>query len=433
MRVLAASAIALAAMMAWSYAMAEDVHILGFRFGCETPDGEKRKPKFGDVGGAFFTDLPNKRKPCLETIDRMIYSCTVNTTFISHDLNRTYADCLPIFEKQAQECIVHFDLQRAKCNASGDDVNREAHASDTRPDEDDTGDTGEYGSSVGDAWKPWEDEAASDDSDDEQWVDIAGPNEEYEPDDGGGGECGDVWADCPVDTYWTKEQQEGARRVELWVNFADPQANAGTHLGDEGWGHEAVDATGESGDAADSAREDYEDCLGACDELQSDESQSDYASALAETMGETPVAAVNQNSYQVELENLEAERQAQLVEAERQAQLVEAERLMAEAERQAQLVEAERLMAQKAELERQKQEVEEAPWQAALRAVKAAAEELATFRAEQAEAAWQVERAAWQAEQAEAERQAQQAEAERLSNVPLPPSCRSAYCSGAVQ
>ena len=41
MRVLAASAIALAAMMAWSYAMAEDVHILGFRFGCETPDGEK--------------------------------------------------------------------------------------------------------------------------------------------------------------------------------------------------------------------------------------------------------------------------------------------------------------------------------------------------------------------------------------------------------
>ena len=42
-----------------------------------------------------------------------------------------------------------------------------------------------------------------------------------------------------------------------------------------------------------------EECLGVCDEVESDDSQSDYASALAETMGETPVAAVNQNSYQV--------------------------------------------------------------------------------------------------------------------------------------
>ena len=55
-----------------------------------------------------------------------------------------------------------------------------------------------------------------------------------------------------------------------------------------------------------------EECLGVCDEVESDDSQSDYASALAETMGETPVAAVNQNSYQVELENLEAKRQTQL-------------------------------------------------------------------------------------------------------------------------
>ena len=55
-----------------------------------------------------------------------------------------------------------------------------------------------------------------------------------------------------------------------------------------------------------------EECLGVCDEVESDDSQSDYASALAETMGETPIAAVNQNSYQVELENLEAKRQAQL-------------------------------------------------------------------------------------------------------------------------
>ena len=55
-----------------------------------------------------------------------------------------------------------------------------------------------------------------------------------------------------------------------------------------------------------------EECFGVCDEVESDDSQSDYASALAETIGESPVAAINQNSYQVELENLEAERQAQL-------------------------------------------------------------------------------------------------------------------------
>ena len=72
MRVLAVSAMAFAVMMAWADAEGVDVHILGFRFGCETPDGKMRKPKFGDVGGIFFTGLPEERKPCLETIDRMI-------------------------------------------------------------------------------------------------------------------------------------------------------------------------------------------------------------------------------------------------------------------------------------------------------------------------------------------------------------------------
>ena len=121
MRVFATAAVAaFVAMVAWSSsAQAVDVEIHGYPFGCKTPDGETRKPKFGDVGGMYFTGLPQARKACLETIDRMIYSCGANTTFISHDLNNQYADCLPIFEQQAEWCARHFELQRSKCDAGG--------------------------------------------------------------------------------------------------------------------------------------------------------------------------------------------------------------------------------------------------------------------------------------------------------------------------
>ena len=267
MRVLAVSAMAFAVMMAWADAEGVDVHILGFRFGCETPDGKMRKPKFGDVGGIFFTGLPEERKPCLETIDRMIYSCQANTTFISHDLNRTYAACLPIFEKQAQECIAHFDRERAKCNAGSDEESREAQALDSRQDDENgTWDASEDGVAASDAWKPWEDQTTADNDEvgeDAQWVEVEDPNDDYELDDGGGN-CEDVWADCPRNTYWTEEQQEGARRVELWVNYAEPQANAQTDPRDDGWGYEAdgaLGATSESGDAVGDARKDYERAL----------------------------------------------------------------------------------------------------------------------------------------------------------------------------
>ncbi len=266
-------AIALTAMMAWTHATAVDVHILGFRFNCATPDGEVRKPKFGDVGGIFFTNLPKERKACLDTINRMIYSCTANTTFISYELNRKYASCLPVFERQSQECAAHFESERAKCNVGSDNVNREAHASDTRPVEDDTQNTGENGSSAGDvwkpwgneaasdAWKPWGDEATSDTSDDEHWVDIANSNEGIKPDDSVNGECKDVWADCPVDSNRTKERQEGARQIELGVNSADPKANTAINSDDEKWGYEEYGANGKNNDAADSSRRGYEKAL----------------------------------------------------------------------------------------------------------------------------------------------------------------------------
>ena len=118
MRILASvAAAAVAATVAWSSAEAVDVQIHGFEFGCVTPDGETRKPKFGDVDGIYFTNLPAEQKPCLETIDRMIYSCTANTTFISHDLNDRFPGCLRIFERQANRCVRHFQLEQHKCYA----------------------------------------------------------------------------------------------------------------------------------------------------------------------------------------------------------------------------------------------------------------------------------------------------------------------------
>ena len=117
MRILAVAAAAVAATVAWSSAGAVDVQIHGFEFGCVTPDGERRKPKFGDVDGIYFTNLPAEQKPCLETIDRMIYSCTANTTFISHDLNDRFPGCLKIFERQASRCVRHFQLEQHKCYA----------------------------------------------------------------------------------------------------------------------------------------------------------------------------------------------------------------------------------------------------------------------------------------------------------------------------
>ena len=116
---------AFAAANSWGTdARAADVHIQGFVFGCESPAGEQLKPKFGDVGGAVLTGLPEERSACLATIDRMIYSCRENISFLSPDENTKYPDCLRIFEAQARQCISHFELQRGKCDAGGDDSGR---------------------------------------------------------------------------------------------------------------------------------------------------------------------------------------------------------------------------------------------------------------------------------------------------------------------
>ena len=258
---------------------AADTWIEQFIFKCEVPSEEIRFedvragvfsysetghviPRDGKIGAMFYSDVRYYREDCRDEIDRSIVQCNQNNLFLSPPFDPTsetdadeldkpiHRRCVPIFERQRKQCVEHFKRERAKCNAGSDDVNREAHASDTRPVENDARDTGEDGSSAGDAWKPWEDNADSEAGEDEHWVSVADLNEGYEPDDGDYDECKDVRDDCPVDTYWTEEQQEGARQIELWVNFADPQANAGTGPEDEGWEHEKYDVAVENGDAA---------------------------------------------------------------------------------------------------------------------------------------------------------------------------------------
>ena len=119
MRALVALAAVLATMMGWSDSEAAEARITSFVFGCETPEGRKRKPKFGNVDGVFYTNLPAQREQCLEAVKRKIALCRVNIDFLSNTENEKYHQCLPIFEGQARSCVAHFETQRSKCGAGG--------------------------------------------------------------------------------------------------------------------------------------------------------------------------------------------------------------------------------------------------------------------------------------------------------------------------
>ena len=96
---------------------AAEARIGNFEFGCEAPDGERLKPKLGDVEGVFYTDLPAQQEQCRETIKRKIALCRENTGFVSNTKNWEYAACLPIFEEQARACAAFFQAEGAKCAA----------------------------------------------------------------------------------------------------------------------------------------------------------------------------------------------------------------------------------------------------------------------------------------------------------------------------
>ena len=132
----AAAAVALTATLLWSSAMAAEAEIRAFTFGCETPDGQIVKPRHGDIEGVSYTDLPAQRQQCLGTIDRKIALCWENTEFESTARNEAFAACLPIFRKQARDCVGHFSFERAKCGTDtpgpGDDAALEQDEQPTR-------------------------------------------------------------------------------------------------------------------------------------------------------------------------------------------------------------------------------------------------------------------------------------------------------------
>ena len=98
------------------------------RFECNTPDGKRLKPKFGNIDGVLYVDLPALREDCHAAVTRRISQCGQNTSFASNTKNREYPDCLLIFEKQARECEAFFRAERPKCDtgAAGAEAGDEA-------------------------------------------------------------------------------------------------------------------------------------------------------------------------------------------------------------------------------------------------------------------------------------------------------------------
>ena len=115
MKILAAVAAGLAALMLGSRAEAAEAEIRSFSFGCETPDGRVVKPLHGDIEGDTYTDLPAQRAQCLGTIDRKIALCWENVRFATEAETQLFADCLPEFRDQARACVGHFSFERSKC------------------------------------------------------------------------------------------------------------------------------------------------------------------------------------------------------------------------------------------------------------------------------------------------------------------------------
>ena len=77
------------------------------------------KPKFGDIGGVYYTDVAENREACRQAIKNKIALCRQNTSFVSNTLDRKYPGCLPIFRDQSRGCADHFRSEAYKCQGSG--------------------------------------------------------------------------------------------------------------------------------------------------------------------------------------------------------------------------------------------------------------------------------------------------------------------------
>ena len=77
------------------------------------------KPKFGDIGGVYYTDVAENREACRQAIKNKIALCRQNTSFVSNTMDRKYPGCLPIFRQQSRGCADHFRSEAYKCQGSG--------------------------------------------------------------------------------------------------------------------------------------------------------------------------------------------------------------------------------------------------------------------------------------------------------------------------
>ncbi len=77
------------------------------------------KPKFGDIGGVYYTDVSENREACRQAIKNKIALCRQNTSFVSNTNDRKYPGCLPIFQQQAGVCADHFRSEAYKCQGAG--------------------------------------------------------------------------------------------------------------------------------------------------------------------------------------------------------------------------------------------------------------------------------------------------------------------------
>ena len=82
-------------------------------------EAKELKPKFGDIGGVFYTEVSEDREACRQAIENKIALCRQNTSFVSNTLDRKYPGCLPIFEQQASICVAHFRRQAGACEIQG--------------------------------------------------------------------------------------------------------------------------------------------------------------------------------------------------------------------------------------------------------------------------------------------------------------------------
>ena len=85
------------------------------------------------------------------------------------------------------------------------------------------------------------------------------------PPDGFEGDCDSVWDDCPGDTYWTEEQQEGAGRLDEWVEYDEPQDASEVSPDDDDW---KPWADGPAADGGQGAESEYG--LDDCDDVWAD-------------------------------------------------------------------------------------------------------------------------------------------------------------------